>query len=51
MSFTWRLHQNADGTWDAVLLRDGQEFDRETFDKPDDGNKWVSNRLREMGAL
>ena len=50
-SFSWRLIQNDDKTWDAVVTLDGMELERETFDKPGDANKWVSEQLRIHGAL
>jgi hypothetical protein len=51
MNFTWRMYQNADKSWDAVLLSDGSEVERDTFDTTADAKTWIRRRLRELGAL
>lgn len=51
MNLTWRMYQNADKTWDAVLIMDGLEMDRDTFDTTPDAKAWIRRRLREMGGL
>jgi len=51
VNFTWRLYQNTDLTWDAVIIMDGVEVDRETCDTTPDAKAWIRRRLRELGAL
>ncbi len=51
MNFTWRMYQNEDKTWDAVLIADGSEVDRDTFDTTKDAKAWIRRKLREQGAL
>ena len=56
--WTWHILPSEDEpTCEAVLLCDGAEVDRESFEDPKPAkrqkaaNDWVGRRLRELGVL